>query len=90
MFGSAKLYVYDDKRVDRLGVEQPAAEIQYRNREYIVLKVPGHQYWSARAEQSYAAAEFQVYKIINVTVDKMKRETIECEYLFDFPIRKPK
>lgn len=90
MNGKARLYVYDDKRVDRLGVEQPAAEIQYRNREYIVLKVPGHQYWSARAEQSYAPAEFQIYRIIGITLDGMKRETIECEMLMEFPVRKPK
>ena len=50
--------------VDVVGIDQPKAILHdgRPNGRIVVLKVPGHNYWSGRGQQSYAPTEFQVYE----------------------------
>lgn len=61
------------------GVDQPAATIHAQSPNTVVLKVPGHKRWSARGEQTYEPASFQVFE-----------EVASGEYrmVTQFPIRK--
>lgn len=56
---------------------------------YIVIKVPGHQYWRARGEQSYAPAEYQLYEVIDFAPERDRATTTayEVKRLFEFPVR---
>lgn len=75
------------------GIEQPDAKVvswkrqQFEaNEEVIVLKVPGHNYWSGRGEQSYAPAEYQIYKVLKTKWAGLLA-IVETERLVDFPVR---
>lgn len=55
----------------------------------VVLKVPGHTYWSSVMDPSrYAPAEYQVYEVIegNPHIDR----EFKAIKLIEFPVRKPK
>lgn len=58
-----RLHLRNDGKAEVLGIDQPPAIVHHgsASSRHIVLKVPGHNYWSGRGEQSYAPAEFQVY-----------------------------
>lgn len=58
-----RLHIRNDGKVEILGIDQPPAILHHGSEtsRHVVLKVPGHKYWSGRGEQSYAPAEFQVY-----------------------------
>lgn len=59
-----RLHFHDDGTVEESGIDQPRAELWKGNEatQYVILKVPGHNYWSGRGEQSYAPAEFHVFE----------------------------
>lgn len=51
--------------VERHGIVTPlGTKVVGKTKDTIVIKVPGHGYWSGRGmPQSYAAAEYEVYAI---------------------------
>ena len=61
MVGSrTSLFIKGDE-CDATGVHQPVGKIVFHNRNILVMKVKGHNYWSGRGMTSYAPAEFQTY-----------------------------
>lgn len=56
--------VHGVEKASRVGIDGPDAEVHHRQPRgnIVVLKVPGHHYWSAIGTQSYAPAEFIVLK----------------------------
>lgn len=78
----------DNGKVEREGVEQPPAEIVAERGDIIVLKVPGHGYWTGRGlPQGYAGAEFQVWQFED---DHTTTVGGWANLLIEFPVRTPK
>ena len=92
MFDELTLKVYVDKlHVDVVGIDMPMTTILYRTNKYIVLKEPGHNYWSGRGEQSYAPTTLWVMEIIEredrTLVGSNIIEVIKARRIIDFPAR---
>lgn len=64
-----RVRVAPDGSVARPGVETPkGTKVHHKDSRRdpfntLVIKVPGHKYWSALRTQSYAAAEYIVYQV---------------------------
>ena len=58
----SSLYIKGDE-CDVSGIQQPTGKIVFHNRNILVMKVKGHNYWAARGLSSYAPAEFQTYDV---------------------------
>jgi len=83
------LTVKSDGEVRRHGIETPTGTVLHHElRDYLIVKVPGHKYWSALATQSYASAEFIVYKKEELTSENEFERNFKCSTLLGFPIRK--
>ena len=85
-----RLYVRTDSQLASVGgIDQPDAPIVKRTENILVLKVPGHKYWSQLPPgptHGYAPAEYQVYSITKTETAGLL-ETIEAERLVDYPVR---
>ena len=78
--------IHKQRKVATLcGIEMPEATVVKRTANSIVLKVPGHKYWSGRGWQSYAKAEYQVYTI-STTERSEIGDTDEWEHIKAYPI----
>jgi hypothetical protein len=71
-----------------IGYDQPEGEVSFLSSVlgYIVLKIKGHLSWSARSEQTYYPAKYQVFRIVEG--DPGIDADYEVEHLFEFPTRK--
>lgn len=79
----------DEKSVRRHGIETPTGTIvHHETRDYLIVKVPGHNYWSGRGQQSYGTAEFIVYKKEEMTGENEFERDFKCSTVIGFPIRK--
>lgn len=70
-----------------IGYDQPTGDIAFLNERlgYLVIKLKGYLAWSARSEQTYIPAHFQIYRIV---MGDPGEYDFEVEHLFDFPLRK--
>ena len=50
-------------KAEHHGIDGPAGDVLAWTRDTIVVKVPGHNYWSGRGMQSYAQPTINVYRI---------------------------
>jgi len=73
------------------GFDQPDAKVVYFHNAVMVLKVPGHKYWTQLPpdSMSYAPAEFQVY-MIESTQDVGLIQRHRATRLCQFPVREEK
>lgn len=80
------LTIREDKTVTRHGVETPAdTRLIKLTKDTIVIKVPGHKYWTALgAPFAYAPGEFEVYRIEEVYPDSTSYKVTR---LASFPVR---
>jgi hypothetical protein len=44
----------------RVGLDEPVATVMEVQEDYMLIKIPGHSYWSGRGMQSYASPEMVV------------------------------
>lgn len=49
---------------DRTALDEPKAQVVAENKDYLVIKIPGHKAWSRVGEQAYHSPEFVVFEII--------------------------
>jgi len=81
-----RIHFTDEGRKARIaGIDQPTATVHKGTptSRVVVLKVPGHSYWSGRGEQSYAPAEFQVYE----RIEENGEPTMWHREVTSFPVR---
>lgn len=80
--------VAPDGSVDRSGIATPqGTKVAHASYSTLVLKVPGHQYWSRRGGPwSYAPAAFQVLKIVEAR-EEQSLVTFVCEEITSFDQR---
>lgn len=85
-----RIRVWPDDEVFFHGVEEPTATLHYRAASgIIVVKIPGHNYWSSRGQQSYAGAVFRVLRILEEEVaDDTGVAYMYVEKIVEFPVRK--
>lgn len=80
------MQIHSNGDVFVFGIEQPTGQLIHMYGDYIVVKVPGRQYWSGIGmKPGYAGAEYQIYKVIGQFEDKPG--TFKCEEIMDFPVR---
>jgi len=80
--------VYDNGRVNRPGTETPAATSVHKvNKDTLVLKVPGHTYWTGLYQKrGYAPAEYIIYDIKSSTRYEF-RTAYDVSERVRFPVR---
>lgn len=84
------IHIRPDGVVDRDGIVTPRdTALHYRQADIVVIKIPGHQYWSGRGRQSYAGASFVVYSVERDTlIHDDAGETFWARRIIEFPVRK--
>lgn len=75
--------LYGDGKAKINGRGMPMSRVVKRTKEVVVLKVPGHKYWSSRCQQGYAPAEFKVFRVV---LDD-GTSTIEVHEITSFDVR---
>lgn len=80
--------ILTDGRAQVVGIEQPSTTHVHAlsTTGLLVLKVPGHKYWSRRGAQGYAGAELQVYRIQEVKESDEFSTTVRAERLMEIPV----
>lgn len=71
---SARMYLGRDEDGNTVahiaGIEMPPAKVVQAlpgaEPPVIVIKVPGHSYWSGRGSQGYAPVSYEVYEVVGV------------------------
>lgn len=74
-------------KVNLYGVDQDSGELAYLNTKngFLVIKLKGRLVWSARSEQTYHPACFQVYRILE---NDREEYDYKVELQVEFPLRK--
>ena len=77
---------YLKSQVELVGVEQPLGTVMFHDGRVIVIKVPGHKYWTGRGPQGttyrYARTCYQVFNLQEVDRPYAKEtEIIQWAYL---------